>query len=223
VPPKPFHLDALIGEERDLARALRYGDHDHQAVADVVEIVGQVCLFELIEGLWKGALIIESFSGVSEPECDCGDRQHCKIVHRSFLVPGGNAAELLQPVDESLDDVSLAVRNLVEAHPPLSALPSDHDTDPPAPQGALDVPATVVLVSRHPIRSSPWPSTFPSFHDSRVIAGKASVPVANDPSAYSWRAAYTAKLNGVDIVGSRAMRITVPLSASSSITTDPAS
>lgn len=48
VPPKLFHLDALIGEERDRAIVLRYGDHDHQTVANVVEIVGQVCLFELI-------------------------------------------------------------------------------------------------------------------------------------------------------------------------------
>jgi len=56
-----------------------------------------------------------------------------------------------------------------------------------------------------------------------ITVGKASVREANDMYAYGWRAAYTAKLNGVDTVGSRAMRITVPLSASSSITTDPAS
>jgi hypothetical protein len=90
---------------------------------------------------------------MSQPEGDRSDGEHRQIVDGPLLIAGGNAPELLEAVDESLDDVPPSVGGLVEPHPSLAFLARDHDPDPPSMQIPPDPAPTVALVPGNPIGS----------------------------------------------------------------------
>ena len=55
------------------------------------------------------------------PKDSSCDGQHPKVVYGAFLIGGGNASELVQPIDQPLHNVPLPIASLVEA--PSSLLP----------------------------------------------------------------------------------------------------
>src|SRR5215217_4105775 len=90
----------------------------------------------------------------SEPEQAHADREHGRVVDGALLVPGRDAAELLEAVDQSLDAVALPIGLPVEAGTAgLPLLRRDHRADAAAAQEGADRPAGVGLVARHPARA----------------------------------------------------------------------
>src|SRR4051794_11795109 len=79
-----------------------------------------------------------------------------------LLVPGADAAALLEPPDALLDDVPPAVRRLVERHPRVVAgllvvLVRDDRGDAAGPQPVAVGPAAVPIVPGHLPRLPPPP------------------------------------------------------------------
>jgi hypothetical protein len=79
------------------------------------------------------------------------------VVGGAFLVPGGDAPTLLEPVEQALHPVALAVGLLVEARPAaLVGLGRDHRPDTAPAQGCAHRLAGVALVARQAARAQPW-------------------------------------------------------------------
>src|SRR3954468_18538048 len=78
---------------------------------------------------------------------------HGEVVGRALLVAGGDAAELLQAVDQALDEIATPVRSTVEVRlPALVALARDHRPDVTPAQAEPCGRAAVALVARRPLR-----------------------------------------------------------------------
>src|SRR4051794_18784507 len=78
---------------------------------------------------------------------------HGEVVGRALLVAGGDAAELLQAVDQALDEIATPVRGTVEVRlPALVALARDHRPDVTPAQAAPCGRAAVALVARRTLR-----------------------------------------------------------------------
>jgi hypothetical protein len=85
------------------------------------------------------------------------DGQHPKVVNGAFLIPGGNAAELLQPIGQPLHNVPLAIGSLVEApSSPLPLLASDHRSDTSLAQVPPNLSAAIPPVPDYSFRSDAW-------------------------------------------------------------------
>ena len=77
-----------------------------------------------------------------QPAHDRRDQQHRLIIGRALLVPCGNAAALLKPIDQALDGIPEAIeRPIKRARPALTPLPGNGDADPMSPPVLPDRPA----------------------------------------------------------------------------------
>src|ERR687887_878241 len=77
-----------------------------------------------------------------QPEHDHRDQQHRLIIGRALLVPCGNAAALLKPIDQALDGIPEAIeRPIKRARPALTPLPGNGDAAPMSPPVLPDRPA----------------------------------------------------------------------------------
>jgi hypothetical protein len=75
----------------------------------------------------------------SKPEKNRSDGNHGEIVGGTLFVPCGDPSKVLQPIDQALDDVALAVCLAVEAGlAVLVGLGRDHRDDAALPQGKPD-------------------------------------------------------------------------------------
>src|SRR3954462_12564941 len=84
---------------------------------------------------------------------------HGEVVGRALLVARGNAAELLEPVDQALDEIAASVGSAVEVRlPALVALAWDHRPNVPAPQMAAGLWAIVTLVASRASRPQTGPA-----------------------------------------------------------------
>src|SRR5436305_1084078 len=95
---------------------------------------------------------------MSQPEGNGGDGEHRQVVDGPLLVSSGDAAKLLQAVDESLHDIPFPVGVLVESDPALTFLAGDDHADPSPTQVPPDLLAAVALVAYHAIWANPWSS-----------------------------------------------------------------
>ncbi len=83
-----------------------------------------------------------------QPEQDHAQHDHGEVIDAALLVAGGDAAELLEAVDQTLDPVALPVGFAVEAGlPALVALAGDHRPDVSPAQAAAGGRAAVALVA----------------------------------------------------------------------------
>jgi hypothetical protein len=89
-----------------------------------------------------------------EPEHGHAERDHGEVVGRPLLLAGSDAAVLLEPTDQPLDLVALAVCGLVEARlAGLILAGRDHRLDPPLPQPAPGRRAGVAAIACCPARA----------------------------------------------------------------------
>ena len=93
-----------------------------------------------------------------EPEEDGSDGEHAQIMNGALLIAGSDAAKAFQPVHETLQQVSLTIRYLVNAGPPLPFLSRNDDPDAAPPQVPPNLLTAVAFVSCDPIRTNPRPS-----------------------------------------------------------------
>src|SRR3712207_8508217 len=95
---------------------------------------------------WMRDLTRALLQSRSEPEQDHADRDHGEVVGGALFVAGGDAAELLEAVDQALHPVAPPISGAAEAGPAaLVALAGDHRPDVPPPQMAPGGRAAVAL------------------------------------------------------------------------------
>jgi len=84
---------------------------------------------------------------------------HGEVVGRALLVARGDAPELFEPVDQTLDEIAAPVCGAVEVRlPTLVALAGDHRPDVPPAQAAPCCRAAVAFVAG----CTPRPQTRPA-------------------------------------------------------------
>src|SRR5215212_5492136 len=83
-----------------------------------------------------------------QPEQDHAGCDHAEVVGGALLVAGGDAAELLEAIDQALHPATPPIGGAVEGGlAALVALAGDPRSDVPAPQMASDGRAAVALVA----------------------------------------------------------------------------
>ena len=89
------------------------------------------------------------------------------MVFSLLLVPGGNATELLQPVDCPLHQVAHPVQGAVEgAVAPFITFPGDGVTDSPPPEISANLAAAITFIAADSLGSGPGTAPPCSFHRS---------------------------------------------------------
>src|SRR5689334_9590301 len=100
-----------------------------------------------------------------KPESDHADGDHGEIVDGALFVAGGDAAELLEAIDQPLDEVAPPIRLTVEARlAALVALGRNDRCDPAAADPAARCRAAVAFVARHTARAQPRSTATPARH-----------------------------------------------------------
>ena len=91
--------------------------------------------------------------------------QHRQIVFGLLLIPGGDSAELLQPVDGPLHQIALPVQGTVErASAPLIGFPRDGAANSPPPEPGSNPAAAVPFVAADPPGLDTGTATPGAFH-----------------------------------------------------------
>ncbi len=92
-----------------------------------------------------------------QPEHDRSDVEHGEVVAGALLISGGDAAELLQAVEEPLYPIARPIGLSIKASTAaLVALGGDHRPDAARAQVSARGLARKRLVARHPPRPQAW-------------------------------------------------------------------
>jgi hypothetical protein len=94
---------------------------------------------------------------ISQPKDNGCEGQHPKVVNGAFLIPSGNAPELLQPIDQPLHNVPLPIASLVKVpSSPLPLLASDHRSDTSLAQVPPNLPTAIPPIPDYSFGSDAW-------------------------------------------------------------------
>jgi hypothetical protein len=100
-----------------------------------------------------------------QPEYDRGQVQHRQIVSSPFLIARGNASELFETIDQTLDFIPLPVEAVVKrAGAMLPAFAGNREADPMPPQVLSNRPAALGLIADEPLRTPLGTARSPTFH-----------------------------------------------------------